>query len=158
MAAMTRPPDPQNRKKLSVFSSRLCMSATRTSARGIHEVYLRESNQNTASVLLHPSVNPVTCYNGSRQVWCGHGECCSSLEHSNGTNPRTDPGSEVPLCVSPQGFSDAPTMANNSPSRPSPTQRNSTSPTTSYLHLPLPTHPQPLPTPGSRVRDCLLPG
>ena len=148
-AAMTRSPDLPNRQRISVSPTRLCMSATRSdSARGIHKAYLSESNSNTASVLLHPSVNPVTCYNGSRQVWRGHGECCSSLEHSNGTNPRTDPGSEVPLCDSPKGVSDVPTMANNSPSRPSPTQKISTSPTTSYLLLPPPTHPQPLPTPG----------
>ena len=157
-AAMTRPPDLQNRQRLSVSPTRLCMSGTRSDlARGIHKAYLSESNSITASVLLHPSVNPVTCYNGSRQVWCGHGEGCSNIDHFNGTNPRTDPGSDVPLCESPQGSSDTPTMANNSPSRPSPTLKISTSPTTSYLHLPPPTPPQPPPTPVSRVRDCLRP-
>ena len=60
MSAVTRPPDPQNRQTLSVSPSQLYMSATQAPARGIHKVYLRESIQNAASVLLHPYTSPGT--------------------------------------------------------------------------------------------------
>ena len=60
MGAVTRPPDPQKRQTLSVSPSKLYLNATQAPARGIHIVYLRESIQNAASVLFHPSASPGT--------------------------------------------------------------------------------------------------
>ena len=60
MAAVTRPPDLQNSRKLLISPSRLDVNATRASAQGIHKTVFRRSIQNAVSVLLHPSTGPVT--------------------------------------------------------------------------------------------------